>query len=483
MDIEVLKKLLKTHMTGHRLVINRALEAKRYYDVQNDILLAPPKVQSIEEAQARGERFDPARQADNRIAYSFYPLLLDQKAAYMFTAPPIFDVKDDTLNDLIGKALGDSYEKNVKDLCVEASNGGIAWIHYWKGDTGFEWSVIPTEEVIPLYDRKNNTKLIGVFRTYIDTDDNGDYMQVYEYWNDTICEMYQSPLGAIDSAELQLTPYMRFSYLDIDGVEGQTNTVVHGMGDVPFIGFANNSKRTNDLSRIKKLIDAYDATYSGFLNDLEDVQEVIYVLTNYGGDDLGEFLDGLKKYKTVQMDSSGPDDRSGISTLTIDIPVEARKELLEMTRKAIFDMGQGIDPQQQGLDGTSGEAMKFLYTLLELKAGMMETEFKLGFNHLIRAICRFYGRADVSITQTWTRTSVKNDSDLADMCQKSMGLVSTETILAHHPFVDDVQEEMARLDAQRAKADEMETMNGMLHDWQPQPSEEQQDENPQNEEE
>ena len=160
------------------------------------------------------------------------------------------------------------------------------------------------------------------------------------------------------------------------------------------------------------------------------------------------------------MDSNGPDDRTGISTLTIDIPIEARKELLNITRKAIFDMGQGIDPQQQGLDGTSGEAMKFLYTLLELKAGMMETEFQLGFNQLIRAICKVHGADKVKITQTWTRTSVKNDGDLVDMCSKSMGVVSKRTILAHHPFVEDVNEEIKQIEAEEA-----ENNNGIYDDW------------------
>ena len=144
--------------------------------------------------------------------------------------------------------------------------------------------------------------------------------------------------------------------------------------------------------------------------------------------------------------------------MTIDIPIEARKELLDITRKAIFDMGQGVDPQQQGLDGTSGEAMKFLYTLLELKAGMMETEFQLGFNELIRAICAANGTTDVTITQIWTRTSVKNDGDLVDMCSKSMGVVSKRTILAHHPFVEDVNEEIKQIEAEEAE-------QGIYDDW------------------
>ena len=31
----------------------------------------------------------------------------------------------------------------------------------------------------------------------------------------------------------------------------------------------------------------------------------------------------------------------GLSTLTIDIPVEAREKMLQMTRKSIFEQGKG----------------------------------------------------------------------------------------------------------------------------------------------
>lgn len=182
--------------------------------------------------------------------------------------------------------------------------------------------------------------------------------------------------------------------------------------------------------------------FSGFVDDLEDIQEVILVLTNYGGEVTKEFLDDLKYYKTIQVDSTGDGDKSGVSTLTIDIPVEARDKLLDLTRKAIFDMGQGIDPQQQGLDRTSGEAMKFMYSLLELKAGLLETEFRFGLDTLIRALCRISGIDEPEfIMQTWTRTAIRNDAELADMCNKSVGVLSTKTILKNHPFVEDPEAE------------------------------------------
>lgn len=58
------------------------------------------------------------------------------------------------------------------------------------------------------------------------------------------------------------------------------------MGACSVYPFRNNNIGTNDLKNIKPLIDAYDKVFSGFLNDLEDVQEITMVLTNYGGADL-----------------------------------------------------------------------------------------------------------------------------------------------------------------------------------------------------
>lgn len=102
MELELVKKLIKKHTLGHANVISEMQTAERYYEVNNDIKLLPAKAKDVEEARQKGESFNPMHQADNRIAYSFYPLLVDQKTAYMFTAPPIYDVKNDNLK--IGRA-------------------------------------------------------------------------------------------------------------------------------------------------------------------------------------------------------------------------------------------------------------------------------------------------------------------------------------------------------------------------------------------
>ena len=38
----------------------------------------------------------------------------------------------------------------------------------------------------------------------------------------------------------------------------------------------------------------------------------------------------MKNYKTIKIDNDSGDDKSGVSTLTIEIPVEARKEWMEV---------------------------------------------------------------------------------------------------------------------------------------------------------
>ena len=429
MELEAAKKLIEKYDGLDAVRLKKAEVALRYYLGDNDIMYRKPKDKCEE----------PLRNADNRIAFNFHSLLVDQKASYMFTAPPLFDTKDDTLNEIVAATLGDGYAKKCKDLCVDASNAGVGWLHYWIDEKkGFCYGVIPSMQVRPVYSLRLEKELEAVLRTYRMVDDNGDEWQIYEIWNDKECQAYRK------RAEM-FQPFDMFSYVNLDGMAEPTNTFRHDFGAVPFIPFPNNNVCTGDLDKIKNLIDSYDKTYSGFVDDLEDIQQVVFVLTNYGGADLKQFLSDLKYYKTIQVESAGSDDKSGVSTLTIDIPVEARDKLLDITRKAIFDMGQGIDPQQQGFDNTSGEAMKFLYSLLELNAGLMETEFRAGFGELVRAIGRYYGKEPEQIVQTWTRTSIRNDAELVDMCQKSVGVISTKTILKNHPFVENAEDEEKEL--------------------------------------
>lgn len=446
MEIEIVKKLIQKYLPGHAEYLRRCQVARRYYRNETDILLQKPKEKGEENAPG-----NPMRNADNKIPFNFHGLLVNQKASYMFAAPPLFDLGSDNANKTLTAFLGDKYAKVCKDLCIEASNCTVGWIHLWKDDTGkYKYAVVPAEQIIPIWSKSLERGLKGILRSYPDIDDDtGEEYTVYEYWNDQECNAYRLRNGEQISC---LQPHYLFT---VPQFGDQTETYRHEIGEVPFFPFFNNNTDTDDLKNIKPLIDVYCKVFSGFVNDLEDIQEVIFVLTNYGGQDLGEFIRDLKDYKAIQIENEDGDDKSGVSTLNIELPVEARKELLETTRKCIFEQGQGIDPDPQNFGNSSGVALGFLYSLLELKAGLQETEFKLSFGNFIRCVCRLMNIPikDDTIVQTWTRTSVRNDLELSQIAQQSKGVVSDETIVTKHPWVEDPAKEMLLLKEQKEQAE------------------------------
>ena len=447
MDIETMKRLIKKYQPWHSEFTMDARKARDYYENRTDILIPDKK----KEGESEGS---PLRNADNRIPFNFHGLLVNQKAAYMFTAPPLFDLGNKKSSKALTKFLGDKYAKVCKDLCIEASNCTVGWLHVWKDNKGnWQYAVVPAEQIIPVWSKSLNRELLGVLRTYQDIDEGtGDSYTIYEYWNDKECVAYR--LKGRDEIE-KLIPYQMFM-AEPEGC-GMSEQYQHGVGEVPFFPFFNNNINTNDLINIKPLIDVYCKVFSGFVNDLEDIQEVIFVLTNYGGENLGEFMRDLKNYKAIKIENDGDGDHSGVSTLTIELPVEARDKLLTIARKCIFEQGQGIDPDPVNFGNSSGVALGFLYSLLELKSGLQETEFRLGFGRFIRCVCRLLNIAikDDVIIQTWTRTSVKNDLELSQIATQSKGAISRKTIVAKHPWVDDPETELANLEEEE-KAEERE---------------------------
>ncbi|VIG07125.1 SPP1 family phage portal protein [Clostridioides difficile] len=437
MELDVIKKLIEQTNSKHSNFVKKADEAEKYYKNENDIIRdrSPNNVGKVNTTN------NPLRNADNRIPFNWFGFLVNQKISYLFTYPPTFDVGDDRVNSKITDILGDRYPKEAKTLGKNASIYSKAWLHIWVDDNNnFQYANIDPRQIRAVYSSDLNRKLLAVLREYEKINDEGKEYVVYEYWTDEYCYTYQNKDGNSDINGLEILNKFIEKNLD-NKLEIQTNVYKHNFGEVPFIKFPNNDLEVRDLDNVKHLIDVYDKVYSGFVNDIEDIQEVIFVLTNYGGADLTEFLKGLKEYKTIDLQSSGADDKSGLSTITINIPIEARDSLLKTTEKQIYVQGQGVDPKPENFANTSGVALKFLYTLLELKAGLMETEFRLGFAKLVRMICRYLGYSPKRVLQTWTRNMIQNDLELAEICSKSVGIVSEKTNLKNHPLVDNAEEE------------------------------------------
>lgn len=436
MDINKIKRIIQSDYERRKQIATE----KKYYE--NDNLI---KTTGILPADT-----DPLRNADNRVSHNFHQLITDEKVAYMFTNPVLFDVGDKDINKKITETLGDDFKSESAYLCTNATNNKVAWLHYWidSNNKSFQYAVVETEQCLPKFDGSLKKKLIEFYRYYEITEEDERYKSrqyvIFEKWTNNHCEKYTFK-GNLSGTGLTYLPE-RFEEFD------------HELGEVPFIEFKNNRNMISDLKKYRDLIDIYDKVMSGYANDLEDIQQLIYILENYGGEDLKEFLGELKRFKTVKTET-GADGRTngGLKTLSIEIPVEARNSILDILKKQIYESGQALQQDNEDFGNASGVALKFFYRKLELKAGLTQIEFEKGFNKLIRAIMKFLNISDwkiKSITQTWTRNMISNDLENAQIANESKAneTISDETIAKNHPWVENPEEELEKLRTQKEEA-------------------------------
>lgn len=422
MEIETFKRIIEQHENSpyRNEFLKKCREGEAYFRNKNDI---KRRMRIVKEE-------NPLKTADNRISHSWHGLLVNQKVGYLFGKDPNIDTGDKATNDKINKVLGDEWHKTLSELVITAANKAVAWLHFWVEGNSLEYGIVPTEEIIPIFSQDLKRRLIGVARKYRSVDDNGNVYVKYEYWDDKECHVF-SKYGSI------------YTYNNcIPDTNGNaSNCFTHNFGRVPFLYFNNNSLMENDLYMYKDLVDEYDKVVSGFSNDIEDIQEIIFVLQGYGGEELAEFMSDLKEFKAVKTD-----DKGDVRTIKAEIPVEARNSFRDDLKKAIFLFGMGVNPDKDSLGDSSGVALKFLYSLLELKASATRTEFDCSIKVFVRVILKHLGlKDDVDINITYYKNMITNDKEVTEILSKSDGIISDKTKTKNHPYTDDVDEELAQI--------------------------------------
>jgi SPP1 family phage portal protein len=454
MDLQTAAKVFKQlNQTGYLMKLAKQYEeARRYYRNENDITR-----EGLMEKAGIDQKETPLRSYNSQISSNFHQLLVDQKTSYVGSIPPEFDVENDKANDAIKGTLGDKYPRVIQRLMADASNAGVAWLHVWKDGAGeFQYAIVPPDQVTPIFNNDIERDITAIRRTYRQMDqETGDFYIHEEYWTDKEVSTFKR----LDRDGQPLMLDNRF--IDYEAIAGDliqtsepSNTMTHDFGRVPFIEFGNNSEHTSDLIKYKGLIDGYDLIYNGFINDLMDVQQVILVLTGYEGENLADFRQNLAKWKAIKLaDDLDQGNKAGIDKLTIDIPTDARKIALELTKEKIFIDGQGVDPTKLELGNNSGVALKMLYGLLELKAAALEAEFRPGLAQLVRFILG-PGADKTKITQKWYRASIQNDVEQADVVAKLADVTSKENVAKSNPLVEDWQRELELQEDEKEGADQ-----------------------------
>lgn len=380
---------------------------------------------------------------NKKIASGFHKILVDQKTAYLVGEPMVFGSRADNQSqlELLTETIGERWEDTITELIKGASNKGLEWLHPFVNEDGdFDYMVIPAENLIPIYDYSRRKQLIAVIRFY-QLEENVIKLELWSDENVTYYEMIDGQVHLDAKAEVNPAPH----FTDAEGLEGKS------WGKVPFIEFANNEERLSDLHFYKSEIDSYDELVSDAQNTLNDMQSVILALIGYEGESLSEFVTNLRRYKAINLEAGEGHD---VKPITIDVPVEAYKTQSNILKENIFMFGQGVNPSPDIIgNAPSGVALDNLYSLLDMKASILERKFTLALREFMWFVGEYLNQANKGefdyrdVTFTFNKLLLTNESEIIDMAQKSMGMISQTTILENHPWVKDVAQELKRLES------------------------------------
>lgn len=384
---------------------------------------------------------------NKKVVSGFHKILVDQKTAYLVGEPMVFGSRTDNHKqlELLTEIIGERWEDTIPELIKGASNKGLEWLHPFVNEDGdFDYMVIPSEQLIPIYDYSRRKLLIAAIRFYQLEED----VIKLEWWTDetvTYYEMINEQVYLDANAEVNPAPH----FTDAEGLQGKS------WGKVPFIEFANNEERLSDLHFYKSEIDSYDELVSDAQNTLNDMQSVILALIGYEGESLSEFVTNLKRYKAINLESGEGHD---VKPITVDVPVEAYKTQSDILKENIFMFGQGVNPSPDIIgNAPSGVALDNLYSLLDMKASILERKFSLALREFMWFIGEYCSQANRGefdyrdVTFTFNKLILTNEKEIIEMAQQSMGTISRTTILENHPWVKNVEQELKRLEDEKAE--------------------------------
>ena len=372
---------------------------------------------------------------NNKIANAYASYITDTLVGYFIGEPITYTANDDVLLQDLNMILeyNDEADENA-ELAKNASIYGVAYemLYLSEEDKMIRFKSLNPKEVIPIFDKTVEQKLLAVMRYYEDY----DYVEDNTY---TIVEV-------IDATHVRR--YKLNTGLSL------LEEYPHYFSMVPVAIFKNNEEESGDFERVISLIDAYDKMQSDSLNDFEYFVDAYLALYGFTAD--SEDVAQMKENRVLLMDEGT--SAEWLIKQVNDAYVENMKNRLDKDIHKFAKCPNMSD--QEFASNASGVAIKFKLLGTENLVSIKERKFKRGLQQRFELMSMinnvlsegFDWRA---ININFTRNIPSNDTEIANMVNTLKDIVSEQTLLAQIPFVDDVQTELEKLKQEREENKEL----------------------------
>lgn len=424
---EVIKRMVESVIKNEQVLLNEIKDWEN--SPKRKLMLTGDKYYRNKMAIEEKQR-DAEWKSNLKLIHGYVKKLVDQKVGYTLSKMPSVTSENTEYQKKLNDIFDAGMINRLRKVGKEAINKGVAYLHPYFNEVGeLSFMRFPAEQIIPFYADFENMKIESFLRVY----------ETNHYEGTT-----KKTLKKVEHYHSEGINYYVFegSTLISDVIAGGEQGYHFLLGKqpvlwakVPLIHFRYNEEEQPLIEQIKSLIDNYNTQASTNADLLADIPNFIYKLINYGGTDLKEFLNDLNDKRVVKLEEGGDLDK-----LSADIKTEANEKELERTRKAIYELGRGVDTLHENLGNASGVALKFRYSDLDMDCNILESEMQSSIEHMMWFVTHYLdmvGQGDFTnekVKFVFNRDIIINEAEAVEMCEKSVGIIDDQTNRENHPW-------------------------------------------------
>ena len=344
---------------------------------------------------------------------------------------------DGRFEDIIDVLKYNDVKAEDSELLRNALIFGRAFeINYIDEEGKQRFRTLDPRECIPVYEDTLSNELLYVIRFYMESPVN-EQMDRYivEVYSEDKITRYRSSVGLSSFEFISEEP--------------------HFFGQCPVTVFSLNAEEVSIFDKIMTLQDAYNELLSDEVDDFEAFADAYLVLKGITADE--DDLRAMKEHRVLMMDSD-----ADAQYLTKSIGDTQIQNMLQNVNDQIHKISASPDFNDDKFMAQSGIAMRYKLVGFENAASAIESNMKKALQRRLELISAILGLIGSTSEELWREAQITFTRNLpADLAQtvqivnQLRGIVSQETLLTLLPFVQDVDEEMARVKAEKEESMEL----------------------------
>lgn len=366
---------------------------------------------------------------DNKIVNNMAKYITDTAVGYFIGKPVVYSSQNDQFLDAIQDIFdyNDEQDENTEVAKTCSIDGNCFEMLYMDEDAQVRFVKVAPANCIMIYETGYSTPMAAIRFIYSRDKDDHPIKKV-EFWTATDCWYFISfnggPLDLVDIRE-------------------------HYWRDVPFIEFINNEERIGDFEGVVSIIDAYNRVQSNTANYFQYNDEAILKVLKMGDVSSQDIAD-MKEKGAIILEDGG--DIQWLIKEVADTPLENYKKRLREDMH-LFSSVPNLNDENFG-GNLSGVAVSYKLWGLEQICAIKERKFKRALQRRIELVANMlniqggqYDYRDIDIQ--FRRNKPQNLLEIAQIITTLAGELSRETRLQMLPTIDNVQDELKKLEDEK----------------------------------